>query len=96
MIALARYVGIEPLHAHTNCAPKSSGIDWYSETCADSVLIARKTFEGPPKYPDFKSYKCVPANQEILRNGLIPYKRPDPTFVGKASRYLKHLLSKEN
>jgi SAM-dependent methyltransferase len=75
MIALARYVGIEPLHAHTNCAPSRNDTDWYSETCADSVLIARKTFDGPPKLPDFKSYKCIPADQKILRSSLIPYKK---------------------
>lgn len=75
MIALARYVGIEPLHAHTNCAPSTNHTDWYSETCADSILIARKTFDGPPKHPDLKTYKCVPINQETLRSGLIPYQR---------------------
>jgi SAM-dependent methyltransferase len=73
MIALARYVGIEPLHAHTNCAPSITDTEWYSYTCADSILIARKTFDGLPKYPDFKTYKCVPSNQQALRSGLIPY-----------------------
>jgi SAM-dependent methyltransferase len=77
MIALARYVGIEPLHAHTNCAPSLNDTDWYSETCADSILIARKTFDGPPKHPDLKTYTCVPPKQEIMRSGLIPYQRND-------------------
>jgi SAM-dependent methyltransferase len=75
MIALARYVGIEPLHTHTNCAPSINDTDWYSEDCADSILIARKTFDGSPKHPDFRTYKCVPANQNLLRSGLIPYQR---------------------
>lgn len=73
LIALARYVGIEPLHAHTNCAPNANATDWYSETCADSILIARKPFDGPPKHPNLKTYKCIPENQEPLRGGLLPY-----------------------
>ena len=75
MLALARYVGIEPLHAHTNCAPSETAIDWYSKTDADSMLIARKPYEGQARHPDFKTYKCVPENQEPLRNGLFPYHR---------------------
>jgi SAM-dependent methyltransferase len=73
MIALARYVSIEPLHAHTNCAPNLNSTDWYSESCADSMLIARKPYSGQPRHPDFKTYRCVPENQEKLRDGLLPY-----------------------
>ena len=75
MIALAKYVSIEPLHAHTNCAPNEYATDWYSETGADSILIARKPYNGQPKHPDLKTYKCVPGNQEKLRDGLLPYYR---------------------
>ena len=73
MIALARYVGIEPLHAHTNCAPSVNASDWYSEESADSILVARKPYAGQTKHPDLQTYKCVPENQEILRAGLLPY-----------------------
>jgi SAM-dependent methyltransferase len=62
MVALARYVSLELLHSHTNCAPY-----------ADSVLIAKKTYSGLPKYVNLKTYKCIPANQELLRTGLIPF-----------------------
>lgn len=75
MIALARYVGIEPLHAHTNCAPSIRNTRWYSKNSADSMLIARKIFDGPPRHPDFKTYKCTSENQEALRSGFIPYQR---------------------
>lgn len=75
MIALARYVGIEPLHAHTNCAPSIDHADWYSGTRADSMLIARKPFDGPPKFPEFTRYKCIPTKQDTLRSGLLPYQR---------------------
>lgn len=74
MIALARYVNFEILHADTNCAPSLGSKDWYSETCADSMLVARKPYEGETNYINNKTYKCVPANQEMLRNGLVPYR----------------------
>ncbi|MDH5256640.1 MAG: class I SAM-dependent methyltransferase [Gammaproteobacteria bacterium] len=73
MLALARYVSIEPLHAHTNCAPNKNASDWYSENSADSILIARKPYDGKTRHPDFKSYRCVPENQESLRTGFLPY-----------------------
>lgn len=93
MVALARYVGIEPLHAHTNCAPSIDDTDWYSENCADSILIARKTFDGPPKHPDFRTYKCDPPNQNILRSGLIPYQTTKRTKgIGSLLRRVKRKL----
>jgi len=75
LIALARYVGIEALHAHTNCAPNTHAADWYSDTCADSMLIARKPFDGQARHPDLKSYQCIPEDQERLRGGLLPYRK---------------------
>ena len=75
MVALARYVSLEPLHAHTNCAPSVNDTDWYSEKCADSILIAKKPYDGQPKYPDLKVYKCVPVDQESMRNNLVPHVR---------------------
>jgi len=73
MVALARYVSLELLHAHTNCAPSVNDIGWYSGTCVDSILIAKKPYDGQPKYPDLKVYKCVPENQESIRGDLVPY-----------------------
>ena len=75
MVALARYVSLEPLHAHTNCAPSVNDTDWYSEKCADSILIAKKPYDGQPKYPDLKVYKCVPADQESMRDNFVPHVR---------------------
>lgn len=75
MIALARYVGLEPIHAHTNSAPGSDNTDWYSEIQADSVLVARKPYEGETKLVDLKTYQLTPPDQETYRTGLIPYKR---------------------
>jgi len=73
MIALARYVGIEPLHAHTNCAPSAADAEWYSDTRADSMLIARKHFEGAARRPNLQTYQCQPIDQVQLRNGLTPF-----------------------
>ncbi len=75
MIALARYTSLESLHAHTNCAPEENDFDWYSETHADSMLVARKPYNGTPKHPDFKNYVCTPENHKIIRSGLFPYKK---------------------
>jgi len=75
MVALARYVSLEPLHAHTNCAPSLNDSDWYSETQADSMLIAKKPYDGESRYLNLKTYKCIPENQENLRTGLISNKK---------------------
>lgn len=74
MIALARYTGIRPLHAHTNCAPSAGDAAWYGGRLADSMLVARKPFTGPPRHPNFSTYKCVPVD---LRGEMVPYNRKD-------------------
>ena len=74
MVALARYVSLEPLHVHTNCAPSLNDDEWYSETEADSMLIAQKPYDGEPIYINLKAYKCNPENLEKLRARLIPWK----------------------
>lgn len=77
LVALARYVSLEILHSHTNCAPTPVSADWYSDNCADSILIAQKRYEGAVRYVDINSYVCHPANQEELRSGLYPYAPKD-------------------
>ena len=98
MVALARYVSLEPLHAHTNCAPYPNYTDWYSRTNADSVLIAKKPYSGQSKYVNLKTYKCIPANQKILRTGLIKYKekRNLLQFIKMASLKLLQLTNAKN
>lgn len=89
MVALARYVGLEPFHAHTNCAPSGGGDHWYSENCADSMLIARKNFEGVARHPDFASYQCIPPDQVNLRGALVP---PQKSQDGLTRRVLRRFL----
>lgn len=76
MIALARYVNLEPLHAHTNCAPTNSDCsDWCSRTNADSMLVARKPYEGVTRYVDLKSYRCIPSQQDLLLANFVCQKK---------------------
>jgi len=92
MVALARYVSLEPLHTHTNAAPNAGCTDWYSQTEADSVLVARKTYGGQTRYVDLSTYTCVPADHEQLRTGLIPYARPKVTTTPSPASRLKALV----
>ena len=97
MVALARYVGIEPLHAHTNCGPDVNAVDWYSDANADSMLIARKPYSGNPVLPDFKTYTCIPVDPEIMRGELVssPGNRPAKWSMRKiVRRFYKRFRAK--
>ena len=74
MIALARYYQLEILNAHTNAAPTADDKDWYSNDCADSMLIARKTYSGKARTVDLGKYICIPGDHQAIGGGLIPYK----------------------
>ncbi len=73
MIALARYVNLNVLHAHTNAAPSKNDAAWYSNSAADAMLVAEKTYSGNTTYVDLNTYKCIPADQESLRSGMVPH-----------------------
>lgn len=73
MTALARYVMLEPLHVHTNCAPSRADVAWYGTDGGDAMLVARKPYAGSTRHPDLKTYQCLPADQAALRGGLVPY-----------------------
>jgi SAM-dependent methyltransferase len=75
MVALARFVSLDVLHAHTNCAPSKNHAEWYSQNCADSFLIAQKPYPGPAKHPDLSTYSCEPANHPTLYGNLVPFTR---------------------
>ena len=74
MIALARYYNLEIIHAHTNAAPADADSEWYSENCADSMLVARKPYSGVARTIDLRNYKCIPANHKKLDQGMIGYR----------------------
>jgi SAM-dependent methyltransferase len=93
MVALARYVKLEVLHVHTNCAPANESTGWYSEDTADSFLVARKPYSGSVRHVDVDSYVCVPVDQERLREGLIPYK-PRRRPVRSLFRRIQKMMGK--
>ena len=70
MIALAKYNNLEILHAHTNSAPSISDAEWYSEDCADSMLIARKNYSGDAQVIELRGYRCVPSDLKKLRGNM--------------------------
>lgn len=84
LVALARYVSLEPLHAHTNLAPNEKQKDWYSKSRADSMLIARKNYSGNAKYVDLKTYVCTPPNHLLLNSDLVP--QPPGLFKKKVKK----------
>jgi SAM-dependent methyltransferase len=88
MIALARFVCLEVLHAHTNCAPRDVHSEWYSKSNADSLLVAQKPYAGEPRHPNLSTYRCEPANQSKLRSGFVPFTRPKriPRVMNKLKR----------
>ena len=71
MVALARSVSLDTLHAHTNAAPTIKSTEWYSNDCADAMLVAKKPYQGHAKHPDLKEYKCVPPDHNMLRGELL-------------------------
>lgn len=94
MIALARYVSLTPLHAHTNSAPTTNDKSWYSSTAADTMLVATKPYSGETVYVDLKNYKCTPADQKELLSGF--HKSPVSTMekLKKGKDYTKNLIKK--
>ena len=74
MIALARYYKLEIVHAHTNSAPTTEDHEWYSEDCADSMIIARKPYSEEAKIVDLENYKCVPGDHQRINDGMINFR----------------------
>lgn len=73
LVALARYTSIDIIHAHTNCAlpPPITDSTWISERNADSMIIARKPYDGPTRLINTQLYSCIPANHEELSQPMI-------------------------
>jgi len=90
MVALARYVSLEVIHAHTNCAPTAKSTKWFSLNLADSMLIAKKPYAGATQFVNLETYVCIPPDQERLRGALVPYQ---PKFKS-ILRFLKNLENK--
>lgn len=78
MVALARYTGIETLHAHTNCAPSSEDHDWHLDNGEDALLVAKKHYSGPPTFDHLLVYRCAPPDHAVLRGALVPINKSPP------------------
>lgn len=85
MIALARYVNLQVLHAHTNCGPSKDEKDklWFSADRADAMLVARKPYGGKTVLVNLDEYKCIPADLNSARTGLIKGARSIPPVRSK-------------
>ena len=73
MIALAKFYNLEVLHAHTNAAPAIDYKEWYSESCADSMLIARKPYAGKAQQVNLSKYTCKPECHKELMGEMKSY-----------------------
>ena len=85
MIALAKWAGLEILHASTDLAPKNAPIIWYGDiNCkgSDCMLIARKPKQGI-KEIDIDNYKCEPFDLEKMATGLIPVMKQNWRYRNK-------------
>lgn len=83
MIAMARYVQLEVLHASTNAAPIGLEKDWCSEKEADSMVIAQKNYAGLARLIDRAKYSCSPAIQNEYLGELLPNQKPNENAIQK-------------
>jgi SAM-dependent methyltransferase len=91
MIALCRYVNLEPLHAHTNCAPEHADGRWYSNAQTDSMLVARKPYSGIARLAKREDYVFVRPDQSGLLGNLLPHREKNPIV-----RLLRKFLDKRD
>jgi len=89
LIALAKYVGLEIIHASTNCAPKGAKIEWYSAINQDSMLIAKKPLGWKQNSFDKENYICEPADLEKMATGLVSIKNQDWYYRYKIKQWFK-------
>lgn len=69
MVALARYAGLRPLYAATNCAPADAPLEWYSAD-GDAMLVAKKKADWQG-IADKRSYSFKLEDMRELSNGHI-------------------------
>ena len=87
MIALAKYYELEIIHAHTNAAPRVEDQAWFSDSEADSMLIARKRYSGKPKVINLEKYHCIPTDHEQIGNGMKSYEEHLESVIEKEQKY---------
>lgn len=83
MMAMARYVQLDVLHASTNAFPEGKKNTWHKKGEEDAMMVAQKNYSGPAKIVDRKSYSCQPAEQEKFLSGLKPFQNPQENLIQK-------------
>ena len=86
MIAMARFYKLEVIHAHTNCSPKPGNKEWYSENCADTMIVIRKTYSGETKVIDLENYRCIPEEHKTIREEMITHQEFKEEVQSKIER----------
>ena len=74
MVALAKYYELEILHAHTNAAPAIKDEKWFSKENADTLLIAKKGYDGNARICNMEKYVCEPEKHSRLNQGFTTFK----------------------
>lgn len=96
MIAMARYVQLDVLHASTNAAPSGMHDSWCKEGQEDAILIAQKNYIGPARLINRTEYKTKPWNQNLLLTGLEVYQKKRENKPQKLVMKLYRLLERFN
>jgi hypothetical protein len=75
VIALARWTNLEILHAHTNAGPTDNDLDWFSfwGRAAETMLVARKPYSGPPQILDYSQYDIEIPDQSLYLGSFVSY-----------------------
>lgn len=94
--AIAKYCNLQTLHISTNLAPSGSGAEWYSDDCADSMLIAKKP-ENWTSIFDYKNYVLHVPDLKMLATGFVE-KSVDikARKFGRFHNFLLYLYNKLN
>jgi SAM-dependent methyltransferase len=99
LIALARYAGLNVIHASTDYAPFGAPMEWYAMDMQDSMLIGEKPLDWKADSFDKINYICEPADLEKLATGFVPmekqkwYKK-SLKIISLSVFYAKRLLRK--
>ncbi|MDR2439621.1 MAG: class I SAM-dependent methyltransferase [Planctomycetaceae bacterium] len=84
LIALAKYAGLNVIHASTNYAPLNAPLEWYSKT-GDTILIAQKTENWNPNAFDKVNYVCKPTDLNKIATGLVSLKNQSRFYMFKVT-----------
>jgi len=92
LIALAKYAGLNTIHASTNYAPKNASKEWYEIAMQDSMLIARKPNNWKNYSFDKLNYKCEPADLRKIATPLIPIEEQEWYPKERIKNHLKTIF----